>query len=257
MDILKYDIYNNVYTFSTRRSGGVSTGAYSSFNANPYCGDKIENVVRNQQLLADALNIDITQIIIPHQIHHSKILKIDNRFIQASDKMKKILLDGIDALITNIPNYCICVTTADCIPIVIYDAENRATACIHSGWRGTLDNICQKTIVLMSKEYGTHPSQCKVVIGPGISLRNFEVGDEVYAMFKDKGYKMESISAHYDKWHIDLPGCIKHQLMNCDINATNIHMSNICTYDNYSNYFSARRLGIQSGRILTGIMLNN
>ena len=95
----------------------------------------------------------------------------------------------------------------------------------------------------------------KAVIGPGISLKNFEVGDEVYEAFSDAGYPMEQISRKEQKWHIDLWACCRLQLEATGIKAENIEESGICTYDEVEDYFSARRLGIASGRILTGIVL--
>ena len=95
----------------------------------------------------------------------------------------------------------------------------------------------------------------KAVIGPGISLKNFEVGDEVYEAFSDAGYPMEQISRKEQKWHIDLWACCRLQLEATGIKAENIEECGICTYDEVEDYFSARRLGISSGRILTGIVL--
>ena len=93
----------------------------------------------------------------------------------------------------------------------------------------------------------------KAVIGPGISLESFEVGDEVYQQFADAGFDMSAISRRYTKWHIDLPMCNLLQLKETGI--TDVYISNICTYQQASDYFSARRLGINSGRIFTAVMM--
>ena len=74
-------------------------------------------------------------------------------------------------------------STADCIPIILYDAEHRATAAIHAGWRGTVKRIAQNTIAQMRTAFGTNPQSLRAIIGPGISLHNFEVGNEVYEAF--------------------------------------------------------------------------
>ena len=88
---------------------------------------------------------------------------------------------------------------------------------------------------------------------PGISLDSFEVGDEVYDSFAAAGFEMAAISRHDKKWHIDLPVCNQIQLQEAGVRA--IYLSGICTYQHADRYFSARRLGIQSGRIFTAIML--
>ena len=107
----------------------------------------------------------------------------------------------------------------------------------------------------MVSVFGTAPCNCKAVIGPGISLKNFEVGDEVYEDFSMNGFPMDCISQHKKKWHIDLKECNRLQLLSEGIHEENIEVCDICTFDNTADFFSARRLGIASGRILTGILI--
>ncbi len=256
MELQLYDISPSLTAFSTKRQGGYSNGLYESFNVNSYCGDDVMNVAKNKALLCDYLQIPSDHLIIPHQIHQTRTLKVDERFIEKDEKKRSEQLEGFDAVMTNLPGYCICVSTADCIPILIYDSVHHAIASIHAGWRGTLLSICTQTLKEMSVHYGTNAKDCLSVIGPGISLKNFEVGEEVYSSFSDCGYPMEKISRRYEKWHIDLIECNRLQLIEQGIENKNIHISGICTYDQYETFFSARRLGINSGRILTGILLN-
>ena len=139
------------------------------------------------------------------------------------------------------------------IPVLLYDEAHHAVCAIHAGWRGTVKRIVHAAVQAMHDTYGTEPSQLKAVIGPGISLESFEVGDEVYQQFADAGFNMPAISHQYVKWHIDLPMCNRLQLE--EMGVKDIFLSGICTYLQYQDYFSARRLGINSGRIFTGIML--
>ena len=81
------------------------------------------------------------------------------------------------------------------------------------------------------------------------------VGDEVHNAFSEAGFDMATISIQRDKWHIDLPECNRQQLVQWGIRPENIRMSGICTYHHTEDYFSARRLGIASGRIFSGILL--
>ena len=85
---------------------------------------------------------------------------------------------------------------------------------------------------------------------------NFEVGDEVYDQFAAAGYPMEQIARRFEKWHIDLWQCCRLQLENVGLKTENIDVSGICTYDRCDDFFSARRLGIESGRILTAIVIH-
>ena len=166
-----------------------------------------------------------------------------------------MLLDNTDALVTDVRGVCIGVSTADCIPVLLYDPVQKVSAAVHAGWRGTVACIVVKTVQRLCQMYGSNPSDIRAVVGPGISLDNFEVGDEVYQQFAEAGFDMSAISRRYDKWHIDLPECNRVQLLEAGLKEANIHASGICTYDNNNDFFSARRQGIMSGRIYTGIMM--
>ena len=111
-------------------------------------------------------------------------------------------------------------------------------------------------VTSMQMAYHSRPEVLRAVIGPGISLENFEVGDEVYEQFATAGYPMDQIARKYEKWHIDLWQCCRLQLEDVGLKADNIQTSGICTYAHSDDYFSARKLGIDSGRILTAIVLN-
>lgn len=249
-----YNIADGVVAFSTTRHGGVGEGNYASFNINPYCGDTAEHVVANRQLLAAELSVDERRIILPHQTHGIATRIIDSEFLALPESARIAQLEGIDALLTDVSGVCIGVSTADCIPVALYDADHHAVAAVHAGWRGTLARIVMKTIADMRLAYHTDPKRLKAVIGPGISRKNFEVGDEVYDAFKDAAFDMASITSREEKWHIDLPLCNRLQLLQAGVAEENIVLSGVCTFDSVDDYFSARRLGTSSGRIYTGIM---
>ena len=67
---------------------------------------------------------------------------------------------------------------------------------------------------------------------------------------------MSTIAKLYKKWHINLPLCNKQMLLEAGVEEENIHEADICTMKNQEDFFSARALGTDSGRIYTGIMLN-
>jgi hypothetical protein len=83
------------------------------------------------------------------------------------------------------------------------------------------------------------------------------VGDEVYECFASEGFDMGRVARRWGKWHLDLPLLNQLQLEEAGMTATHILQSGICTYDQPERYFSARRLGIHSGRIFTGIIIRN
>jgi YfiH family protein len=236
-----------VTAFSTTRQGGCSTGNYAAFNINGYCGDDEVHIAANKVALCGLLGIDSNRLVMPHQVHDCVVRRIDGP--------QQGVIEGVDAVMTDVPQLCIGVSTADCIPVLLYDSIHRAVSAVHAGWRGTVLRIVQKAVEAMHDTYGTAPADLQAVIGPGISLDSFEVGDEVYDQFLSAGFDMQPISRRDAKWHIDLPMCNRLQLMEAGIPSNNIQMTNICTYQQYDRYFSARRLGIQSGRIYTGILI--
>ena len=250
-----YDIAEGVTAFSSTRHGGYSQGNHGEFNVNMYCSDDPEDIAENRKALCRMLKIPVDRLIMPHQVHQTGIVQIGKTFLRLSDEVRRDVLKDIDALMTNLPGVCIGVSTADCIPIILYDPEHHAAGVIHSGWRGTVANIAGVAVTSMQMAYHSRPEALKAVIGPGISLEHFEVGDEVYEQFAAAGYPMAQIARRYEKWHIDLPGCNRRQLLRAGLPDANITDCAICTYRHYDEFFSARRLGIRSGRIFTAIML--
>lgn len=242
-----YNMGTGVTAFSTTRQGGCSTGNYAAFNINGYCGDDEVHIAANKVALCGLLGIDSNRLVMPHQVHDCVVRRIDGP--------QQGVIEGVDAVMTDVPQLCIGVSTADCIPVLLYDSTHRAVSAVHAGWRGTVLRIVQKAVEAMRDTYGTAPADLQAVIGPGISLDSFEVGDEVYDQFLSAGFDMQPISRRDAKWHIDLPMCNRLQLMEAGVPADHIQMTNICTYQQYDRYFSARRLGIQSGRIYTGILI--
>lgn len=256
--LLSYQLnkqYDNVFAFSTTRQGGVSRGQYATFNCNDYSGDSPELVGQNKEILCDMLPVRPSLLVVPHQNHGISIKKIDANYLSQSVQIRQGLIEGVDALITQLPKVCICVSTADCIPILLYDPVHCAIAAVHSGWRGTVKKLVQLTINEMKQYYGTHPGDIQAVIGPGIGIDAFEVGDEVYDEFLRAEFPVERIAVRRDKWHINLWESNKWLLTEAGVNIDRIELSEICTYTQNENFFSARKQGVMSGRILNGIMI--
>ncbi|WP_291530158.1 peptidoglycan editing factor PgeF [Bacteroides sp. UBA939] len=250
--------YPNIFCFATTRRGGFSKEEnYASFNCTPYTGDDAESVRRNQELLLHSMPRPAQELVIPFQTHGTKAEVIDEAYLTATPDTRTAMLQGVDALITREPGYCLCISTADCIPILLFDRRNQAIAAIHAGWRGTVNRIAVHTLHKMRALYGTRGEDVVACIGPGISLPSFEVGEEVYEAFRTNGFAMDYISEwkpETHKHHIDLWAANRMQLLDFGLPGEQIETSGICTYMKHEEFFSARRLGIKSGRILSGIM---
>ena len=250
-----YPLGEGVTAFSSTRQGGYSEGRYGEFNINRYCGDSEESIKRNREALCQLLGIEDHSLLMPHQVHLAEIAVVDREMLTLPTEEILQKLDGIDALMTNEAGVCIGVSTADCIPVLLYDPIQRASCAIHAGWRGTVQRIVEKAVTRMTEVFGSDPQNLIAQIGPGIHLESFEVGDEVYQTFEKEGFPMELISKKYEKWHIDLPECNRLQLVAAGIPETHIAVSPVCTFQQSDTFFSARKLSINSGRIFTGILL--
>ena len=253
MNLLEYQFHGACppRAFSTQRKVGVGEGAYDSFNVTHYCGDSAENVRANRHILCAELGITDDCLVLPRQTHS------DNIAIVTLDT-PSAALEGVDAVITNVEGLCIGVSTADCIPLLYFDAQHRVVAAVHAGWRGTVNGIARKTLQMMQEVYGTKSEELQVVVGPGISASAFEVGEEVVEAFRASGFDMERIhhvNPQTQKSHLDLWEANVGLLVKEGVCRENVHVSGICTFTSHEDYFSARRLGIYSGRIFTGIML--
>ena len=184
LPLQQYTLGEGVTTFSTTRQGGVSTGdAYASFNINPYCGDTAESVEANRALLCQTLGIDDSHLVMPHQTHGIDSRIISAEFCALPASVRAMILEGVDAVMTNEKGLCIGVSTADCVPVLLFDPVHQAVCAVHAGWRGTVARVTHKAVVDMKTAFGTLPADLKAVIGPAISMSAFEVGDEVYEQF--------------------------------------------------------------------------
>ena len=261
-ELLEYELFSSqtgLIAFSTTRKGGCSKGAYATFNCSPYSGDDSAAVLQNLQHLGTLLPTFPVDWVIPHQVHGTSVLDVGQEYADASQDTRREMLEGVDALVTDRPGYCICVSTADCIPLLFYDIQRRVVAVAHAGWRGTVNRIAEKTLNHLEHQYGSRPEDVCVAIGPGISLEAFEVGVEVHEAFLEAGFPMDKVARWYRpsaRWHIDLWAANYWLLRQAGVMREHIEVSGVCSYLQCDDFFSARRLGVHPGRTLSGIMLD-
>jgi len=247
--------YKEIAHFCTDREGGASMGNYASMNMSPFSGDQPEMVALNQRILCDELGISADKLIIPYQTHGIGIQEIDESFITLSNEKKLQVLYGTDALFTRLPNICIGVTTADCVPLLFFEPVKQVIAVAHAGWRGTCGRIGEKTIQSLIDNYQCNPADILATIGPSISPEVYEIGKEVMDNFGNEGFDLSEIITQRDKSvYLDLWKANKLSLERAGVQSEHIEISGICTFTQHERFFSARRLGIKSGRMLSGIM---
>lgn len=250
--------FDSLFHFSTTIEGGMSKGNYATFNLGIYAGDDAADVDNNRTQLASMVDVNAADLYFPYQLHGCEVFVLNEDFLLKSDLEKTVLLHGIDAMITDRKHICIGVSTADCVPVLIFDPHQSVLAAVHAGWRGTVAHIVRKTIEKMKESFSCDPQNLIAGIFPSISQDCFEVGDEVVSMFRAADFDLNAIAkqnSETGKIHIDLWNANKLELENTGILSQNIEIAGMCTYKNDKKFFSARRQGIKSGRMITGGIL--
>jgi len=199
--------------------------------------------------LSKLLGISIAQLVFPIQTHSNNVISIS--------KLPNTEINETDAIVTNRPGICLCIQTADCVPIVIFDPVKKAIGAVHAGWRGTVSNIIGETIIAMKKNYQSMPTEIYAIIGPSISPLMYEVGENVIQAANKNIPNLERalIQQPSGKIHFDLWEANKALLINSGVKKENIEITKECTFLQEEKYFSARRDGNKTGRMVTGIML--
>lgn len=170
------------------------------------------------------------------QVHGATVVSVD----QAINPMPKA-----DAMITTRSNLTLLIKTADCLPILLYHPPTQTLGAIHAGWRSLAGNIVQNVLDMWPE---TQRAQTQVYLGPCISPKHYEVGDEVSAQFANIPQALQPFP---DKMALDLKAVARHHLTTNGI--TNIHTDSYCTYENNDLFFSYRKEGKHAGRIFSCI----
>ncbi len=248
--------FEEIKHFFTTRRGGVSRGEYASFNLSPYVGDEEEKVHKNLEILSRHLGIVSSDVIFPYQVHGCEVREIDHSFLELSREQKQHFLNGIDALFTRLPGVVIGVTTADCVPLLFYAPEKKVIAAVHAGWRGTCAGIAAKIVKTLVEKFDLSPENIFVAAGPSISPSVYEVGDNVVEEFQNNHWNLSEVFSENDgKIFLNLWKANEISLLESKLKKENIQFIRRCTFTESENFFSARRQGIQCGRMLSGIML--
>lgn len=246
---------DGIEAFSTMRGEVDRRNAYSGVNLCDYVGDDALRVLDARLTLAMQLGIDLDDLIMPRQTHSCRVAVIDEPFRLLDIDKQEAALEGVDALVTTLQGVVIGVNTADCVPIVMADGQAGVIAVAHAGWRGTVGRIALAVVKEMCRQ-GARADRISAAMGPSICQDCFEVGDEVVEAFNKAGFDIDAIvmrNATTGKAHIDLRAANRSVLEAAGVPHGNIVLSRHCSRCEHERFFSARRLGINSGRTFTGI----
>lgn len=224
-----------------------------SFSLAMHTGEVKKNIISNRRTLEKYLKTDRKlHFIVANQTHSDNISIITTHDTQGWESQENAIKD-CDALITNCSHVMLTILTADCVPILLYDPEQKVIAAVHAGWKGTKAQIVRKTVKKMSQVFHSNPADIYVGIGPAIGKCCYEVGKDVAKYFFD--YK-DSYTKHTDKYMLDLANINKKQLLSVGVQKKNIEMSNICTACDFERFFSYRKEDGCSGRFMSMIGLH-
>jgi polyphenol oxidase len=238
-----------LHLFSTKSFG------LNSLNTEEHLHFRVLNSDRKHLLktvLESEFDIKSRTALWPQQTHGKKVGVVTEQTLTEP-------FEETDALITSLPGVFIGVKTADCVPVLLYDSHTQTIAAVHSGWRGTVQNIVAETLLTMQRNYGTQTSNVRAAIGPCIDTPNYEVGTEVVDQFENlfspKQLNELFEPLHHGKVLLNLKKAIEFQLRDLGLPESQIDCMEACTFNAADRFYSARRDGAATGRMINGLML--
>jgi len=233
--------YHELIALQSTRNGGGSEGAFSSLNLGRNTGDRKEHIEENFQRLCADISINPGRLVTSRQVHGTEILCAK----EPGD------YDGYDALITDKKNLYLCIFTADCYPVLIYDPRHQASGAVHAGWKGSAGAIVMKTIEAMKERFNSLPEECLAWIGTGISPGAYEVGREVALEFPAGSCQRSPNRNNEEKYLLDLALINYQQLLASGVSPSNIERSPFCSVRDSNLFFSYRRDQGETGRMVS------
>lgn len=193
-----------------------------------HTGEDATQVVANRQTLADALQVDADQFVFANQTHSKKAYRVKAWDRGRGSLSSEDAVDDVDALYTYESDVVVGVFTADCVPVIFYDEDTGLIGAIHSGWKGTVQDIVSATFAQIKNENpDIYMGNIKVILGPSIAQKSFEVDKDVADQFKALGYADDFIQWDdgHGKYLVDNQATVAEQLKRVGILADNIRLS--------------------------------
>lgn len=157
------------------------------------------------------------------QVHGTKVVDADARpaFPEA------------DAAVARRRGTVCAVVVADCMPVLLSDAEGSVVGLAHAGWRGLAGGVLEATLAAMKVPAG----EVIAWLGPAIGPQAYEVGEEVRAAFS--GYESAFAPVRPGHWLLDLYAVARRRLAQKGVER--IYGGDFCTYSDRERFFSYRR----------------
>jgi len=219
---------------------GITHANTGSFTPNGFCisvtNSVTESVVTNCRTeLCKELGFDYNLAQFQQQVHSDVV--VHRPIFNANDLVPS------DGMITTQKGVLLCVSLADCCGVLLWDLKQQVIAAIHSGWRGTHQNITGKAVTQLIHNYSCKPENLHVWLSPCASGESYKVQKDVQQYFPDFCHQISD-----NEFLFDNKKAIQAQLSECNIDTANIITSSACTIRN-REYHSFRRDGVNSGRM--------
>jgi YfiH family protein len=210
-------------------------------------------VLASYEAAADWFGVGASSIFVMRQVHGGDIAVL--RQVPDQALMRGAL--AVDGAVTDCPGLVLTVLTADCLPILMADRKRQVIAAVHAGWRSTVAGIAGKAVGLLADAFGSDPADIRIALGPAIGRCCFEVGPEVVqAIHSAFAFADDYIETRAGgKGMVDLAGLNRRALMEAGVPADGIRSADLCTYCRDDLFYSYRRQGEGTGRMMAGIMI--
>ncbi|HSF29541.1 MAG TPA: peptidoglycan editing factor PgeF [Candidatus Tectomicrobia bacterium] len=242
-----------MHAFSTRL-GGMSESPYATLNLGFGSGDDRTRVEANRAQFGRALGIDPSDLVALRQVHGNRIIVLT----EANDPQLVRGTPG-DGLITDRTHLPLAVITADCFPVVLAAPTLPAVGIVHSGRKGTAARVVPAAIARLCQEFHVPPEAVWAVIGPGIGRCCYEVDDATAAPFQAQFAPSAAVYWRSRPGHLylDLQQAILHQIHAAGVESTHVWCADLCTACHPQWFYSYRREGPRSGRMLNVVMIQS
>lgn len=254
------------HAFATRL-GGVSVPPAAGLNLSFTECELRSHVEENRRRFFAALGLNSFQLASLRQIHSANVFEISRHdeaglvyrpFGRPAGLMACAHPPEGDAFLTAVPGILLSIRTADCLPVLLVDPHNRAVAAAHAGWRSALQGILSETIQAMQQTFGTRPADLLVAMGPSIRACCYEVGPEVVSAFKRAFTESDAFfrpAPRADAAYLDLVAVAHRQLREAGVPENSIAVADFCTACRTDLFFSHRKEGNRTGRMMAVIGL--
>lgn len=240
------------------RQGGSSQPPWASLNVGMHVDDDSVHVRENRRYCAQAVGGCVEDWVVGQQVHGTAVhvVRVDERGRGGKHGLPAI--EGVDALVTNVPGITLVVMAADCVPMLFYDPVRCVIAAAHSGWKGTVGHISREVLSTMQSTYGTRPEDVQVSLGPSIRRCCYEVDDAVQRLVVREFGEHPFVPRfhHPGKYMLGLQLCIWADLVAAGILPKNVEDVGVCTACHTKELFSYRMEHGRTGRQMGAIRLN-